>query len=136
MIGTEPLVAEPPAVTVAVVVMGSPPLGVTFVGLNEHVLPVGSPLQAKLTGPLKLLTGVTVMVAVPVCPANTDRLLTEELTEKLGGFFRATATLFTSTEPRPVAISYPGPAEKPTTPVEGHRIAAGWPASGPGPQRI
>src|SRR5208283_79877 len=104
---TEPL--ESPAVMVAVVVAG-PPSGVTLEGLNEQLVPVG-PEQLKLSGPLKLLTGVTVIVAVPLCPAYTLRLEVEELTEKSGGFFRATASLSTSTEPSPVAISNPAVAE-------------------------
>ena len=109
MIATFAVVAEPPARMVAVVVTGAP-LGVTVVGLKEQVLPVGSPVQAKLTEPVKLLIGVTVIVAVPLWPANRVRLVVGELAEKSGGAARARAKLLTSIEPKPVAKSYPVPA--------------------------
>jgi hypothetical protein len=105
VIVTVPLAAELPDWMVAVVLMGSPPVGVTVVGLNEQVSPVGSPEHEKLTGALKLLIGVTVIVAVPLAPVNTVRLVVGVLAEKSGGAFKATAKLFTSREPNPVARS-------------------------------
>lgn len=46
-------------------VVAAAPEGVTVVGLNEQVVPVGSPEQAKLTVELNPYCGVTVSVAVP-----------------------------------------------------------------------
>lgn len=42
------------------------PLVVTLVGLNEAFTFVGRPVTVKLTGPVNPLTGVTVIVSVPV----------------------------------------------------------------------
>jgi len=42
------------------VVAALPPDGVTVVGLNEQVAPLGSPEQVKLTNELKPFCGVTV----------------------------------------------------------------------------
>lgn len=50
--------------TVSVVVMGAPD-GVTVAGVKPQAAPVGSPEQEKVTGLLKPLTGVIVMVAMP-----------------------------------------------------------------------
>jgi hypothetical protein len=109
---------------VAVVIAGAP-LGVTVAGLKEQVPPEGRPLQAKLTDPPKLLIGVTVIVAVPLWPAKTVRLVVGELAEKSGGVLSATAKLLALTDPKPVAKSNPVPAEKPRTPVEGHHKVDG-----------
>ena len=77
---------------VAVVLAGCPPVGFTVVGLNEHVSPEGSPEQAKLTEPLKLLMGVTVTVAVPLAPVNTVRVVGVVAAVKSGGALRASAS--------------------------------------------
>jgi hypothetical protein len=119
---------------VAVVVAGAPPVGVTVDGLNEQVPPVGRPEHAKPTGALKLLTGVTVIVAVPLAPVNRLRLVVGVLAVKSGGVFKATAKLLTSSEPSPVAKSKPVPAEKPMTPVDGHCIDVGWTVGVPASQ--
>jgi len=103
--------AVPVDVMLAVVVAGAPPLGVTVVGLNEQVAVVGSPEHAKFTAPLKLLMGVTVTVAVALCPLKMLRGVVGTLAVKSGGDFKATAKLFTSIEPSPVARSKPVPAE-------------------------
>jgi hypothetical protein len=88
------------------------PGGVTVVGLNEHDCPVGNPEQEKFTAWLKLLIGVTVIVALPLCPEATVKLVVGELAEKSGrGLVNATARLFTSSDPSPVTRSYPAPAE-------------------------
>ena len=105
----------PVIVAVVCVVVG----GVTVVGLNEQVEPEGSPLQAKLTEPVKLLTGTTVIVAVPLCPENTFKVVVGELAVKSGGAASATAKLFKSSEPNPVARSKPLGDEYPTIPEEG-----------------
>jgi hypothetical protein len=99
-----PEAAVLPAEIVAVVWVV--PGGVTVDGLNEQVTP-DTPAHAKLTDPVKLLIGATVMVAVPVCPSNTVRLVVGELAVKSGGLAKATAKLFTSMEPRPLARSNP-----------------------------
>jgi hypothetical protein len=43
----------------------------TLVGLKEQLAPAGNPEQLKVTVPLKLLLGVTVMVVVVLMPAAT-----------------------------------------------------------------
>ena len=64
VITTVPVALVLPAWIVATVCVAAG--GVTVVGLNEQLAPVGNPEQAKLTEPAKLLIGVTVMVAVPL----------------------------------------------------------------------
>ena len=66
------------------VVLAALPLGVTVDGLKLQVAPVGSPLQAKLTGELKPFTGVTVMVVCAVEPAVTVPLAGDAPIVKLG----------------------------------------------------
>src|SRR5579872_3715859 len=92
----------PVAVMVAVVV----PDPVTVVGLNEQVTP-DKLEQEKATGPLKLLTGVTVIVAVPLWPVKILRLVVGVLALKSGGLANAVANALTSSEPRPLARSNP-----------------------------
>jgi hypothetical protein len=108
-----PLAAEIVAVVWVV------PGGATELGLNEHVTP-DTPEQLKLTDPVKLLIGTTVIVADPLCPSNTLRVVVGVLAVKSGGLARATAKLSTSTEPKPLAISNPVEAEYPITPEVGH----------------
>jgi hypothetical protein len=62
-------------VTVSVLVAAGTPLGVTEVGLKVHAASEGSPLHAKLTCELNPFSGVTVNVAVPLCPATIVRLV-------------------------------------------------------------
>ena len=50
-----------------------PEVGVTAVGLKEHVTPAGRPEQAKLTAELKPYSGVTVSETVPDAPGWTVR---------------------------------------------------------------
>ena len=57
-----PVVAELLAVNVRVLVV------VVLEGLNPAVTPEGNPEADRLTLPLKPLTGVTVMVLVPLAP--------------------------------------------------------------------
>jgi hypothetical protein len=47
------------------------PAGVTVAGLNAQLAPLGNPEQAKLTGALNPLEGVTVKVTVPELPEFT-----------------------------------------------------------------
>jgi hypothetical protein len=57
-------------VTVSVVEVAEPE-GVTVVGEKLHAAPAGNPVQPNETVEAKPLCGVTVMVAVPLCPAVT-----------------------------------------------------------------
>ena len=57
-----PVVAVPLAVNVTVLVL------VVLAGLKLAVTPPGRPEAERLTEPLKPLTGVTVMVLVPLAP--------------------------------------------------------------------
>jgi len=59
---TVPVVAVPLAVSVNVLVL------VVLAGLNDAVTPLGSPDAERLTLPLKPLTGVTVIVLLPLLP--------------------------------------------------------------------
>jgi hypothetical protein len=59
---------------VSVLETGVPPLGVTEEGSKLHAAPEGRPLQVKLTCELNPFTGVTVKVAVPLCPATMVRV--------------------------------------------------------------
>ena len=64
------------AVVVTVrVLLTAEPLGVTGEGLKLHAASEGSPLQEKVTEELNPFTGVTVNVAVPVCPATMVRVV-------------------------------------------------------------
>lgn len=60
-----------PVCTVSVVVAVFPPLGATVAGVKLHVLAAGNPEHPKLTCWLKPFCGVTVTVAIPVCPCFT-----------------------------------------------------------------
>jgi len=51
-----------------------PLLGVTDEGSKRHVAPEGSPLHAKLTCEPNPFMGVTVNLAVPLCPATMVRV--------------------------------------------------------------
>lgn len=81
--------------TVSVLVTALP-FGVTEAGANVQVASAGNPLQEKLTAVLNPFMGVTVKVAVPLCPLAMVRL--EGLTDnwKSGGgtliVYCATAT--------------------------------------------
>ena len=57
---------------------------VVLAGLNEAVTPAGKPVAVKATVPLNPVCGATVMVAVPVPPTPTVKLVTEELSLKPG----------------------------------------------------
>ena len=59
-----PVAAVEPGVNVNVV----EPLVVTLVGAKAAVTPVGKPVTAKLTVPVKPLTGVSVIASVPDAP--------------------------------------------------------------------
>jgi hypothetical protein len=79
-----PVVAVLLAVSVNVLVL------VVLVGLKLAVTPLGRPEAERLTEPLKPLTGVTVMVLVPLAPRLMVTLAGEAESEKFG-----TATAFT-----------------------------------------
>jgi len=53
-------------------------------GVKLHVEDVGSPEQAKVTVPVKLLVGTTLMVAWAEVPAETVRAAVEALKPKVG----------------------------------------------------
>ena len=58
------------------------PLGVTLAGEKAQLDAAGNPLQAKVTGELIPLTGLTVMVNVAAWPALMVALAGEASTEK------------------------------------------------------
>ena len=60
-----PTVALPEAVNVNTL----PP--VVLAGLNDPVTPTGRPLTDRATDPAKLLSGVTIMVLLPLVPWTT-----------------------------------------------------------------
>jgi hypothetical protein len=64
------------------VVLTGPPAGVTLAGANEHVAPAGSPLQAKVTAPVKPAEGVTVICVLALEPAATVSAEADALTRK------------------------------------------------------
>jgi len=72
-----------PVAAIVTVVVAAAPLGVTVVGEKLQVASEGSPVQAKLTGWLKPLDGVTVSVVLPEAPAATDIEPGLELSVKL-----------------------------------------------------
>ena len=61
----EPTVAVLDAVRVSVLVV------VALAGLKDAVTPAGRPLAERATNPLKLFSGVTVMLLVPLAPCTT-----------------------------------------------------------------
>src|SRR5271157_1034034 len=76
---TVPMVAEPLAVSVSVLVP------VVLVGLNDAVTPLGRPDAVRLTVPLNPFRSFTVMVLVPPGPPWVIvRLLGESVSVKLG----------------------------------------------------
>jgi len=75
---TGPVVAVLLAVKVSVLVPA------VLLGLNDAVTPLGRPDADKLTLLLKPLSGVIVMVLVPVAPCTIVKLLGEAETEKVG----------------------------------------------------
>ena len=99
-----PTDALPLAVNVNVLVFA------VLVGLNDAVMPLGSPEAAKLTLPLKPFRGTTVMVLVPLPPCVTVTLLGDAKRTKPGEDPPA-GQLFTKlvafSVPMPVAKSQP-----------------------------
>jgi hypothetical protein len=75
----EPVVAELFAVRVRVLVP------VVLAGLNSAVTPLGKPVAARLTLPVKPLAGFTVMVLGTLLPCTTLSKLDEVDSVKLGG---------------------------------------------------
>jgi hypothetical protein len=63
--------------TVSVLEAALPPLGVTDDGLKLHIAPEGRSLHAKVTAELNPFMGVTVNLAVPLCPATMVRVVGE-----------------------------------------------------------
>jgi hypothetical protein len=57
---------------------------VVLAGLNAAVTPVGNPVTARLTLPLKPFWPLTVMVLVPLAPWRTVRLAADAERLKLG----------------------------------------------------
>lgn len=69
-------IAELAAVVVMVsVLVAAAPLGVTDVGLKLQAASAGNPLHANVTCALNPFSGVTVKVAVPLCPATIVRVV-------------------------------------------------------------
>jgi hypothetical protein len=72
-------------VTVAVALTGvTPSLGVSETGETVHVAAVGAPEQARATGWLKPLAGVTITLKVVPEPGVTAKVVGEAVTVKLG----------------------------------------------------
>jgi hypothetical protein len=76
------LAAEVATVTV---VEAAAPDGVTVAGAKLQDAPDGSPEHVNVTAALKPFTGVTVSVAVPLCPAATVNAAGDAAIEKSGG---------------------------------------------------
>jgi hypothetical protein len=68
-----------PAVLIVSLLLIAFPFGVTDEGSKPHVASDGKPLQPRVTAESNPFTGVTVKVAVPLCPATMLKL--EGLTE-------------------------------------------------------
>src|SRR5271166_1308248 len=87
----------------------------TLVGENVAVTPEGNPLAESVTEELNPDLGETVIEAVPLAPCLKESEVGAELNWKLGVVTEPFPQLLTSTaastEPRPVAMSYPTPAE-------------------------
>ena len=75
------VVAEVAIVSVVDVVPG----GVTVAGEKLHFAPAGRPEQLNETAESKPFAGVTVIVAVPLCPAVTVSDVGAAAMEKFGG---------------------------------------------------
>jgi hypothetical protein len=102
-------VVETVSVVVAVVAVE---LRVADGGLKLQVAPVGNPVQANVTVPLKLPCAVTVAVIVPELPGAatvTVGLVEVRANSEAKLLIRLAALMV----PRPVALSKPVPAEKP-----------------------
>jgi hypothetical protein len=69
---------EVPAVAVPVAVKVTTLLPVVGLVANAAVTPVGNPVAANVTLPVKLFRSVTVMVSVAVLPAVTERVDAED----------------------------------------------------------
>jgi hypothetical protein len=81
---------------------------VVLTGLKDAVTPFGKPDIDKLTVPVKLFSGVTVIVLVPLVPCRSVTALGEAETEKLGPEAGQLFTRFAAfTLPIPVAKSQP-----------------------------
>jgi len=95
-------VAEAPAVRVSTSVSDAP-------AAKLAVTPLGRPVAANVTVPVKPFAGAMVTVLVAVPPWATDTLAGEAESVKLGvpaaGY--AVINAFASSEPQPVASSYP-----------------------------
>ena len=102
------------AETVRVTFCCLPELSATDAGEKLQVTPAGRLEQAKLTVPAKLPVGLNTMVSAPLLPGVTDTAEEFASRLKLGLMavtFGHTAPIApASTEPRPVASSYPEPA--------------------------
>src|SRR5579863_7699589 len=99
------------AIVICVVTVVVVLVTLTLVGLNVQVAPVGSPLQLKLTVPVKAvplgLSGATVMVAVVLLPAATLAGLSAPAVTVNSAMSasHACASAFAFGEPRPVTWS-------------------------------
>jgi hypothetical protein len=79
-----------------------------LLGLNDAVTPLGKPDIDKLTLPVKLFSGVTLIVLVPLAPCVRVTLLGEVESEKFGPEAGQLFTRFAAlTLPIPVAKSQP-----------------------------
>lgn len=105
-----PLAAEELTVNVTVEVF------LVVVGLKVPFTPLGSPDTPRITLPLKLFSGVTVMVAEPVLDRATLSADVELESKKEGCpdvVVKSLMRCWPEGEPHPVARSYPLAAENP-----------------------
>lgn len=79
-------------VMVIVVLATAVPFGVTVAGAKLQAASLGRPEQAKLTGALKPLSGVTDRPTVPLLPGMTERLDNWAASVKVGAAFTVSVT--------------------------------------------
>jgi hypothetical protein len=73
-------------------------------GAKLAVIPLGTPLTARLTAALKLVLAVVVKVTLPRLPAATVSELGETASVKVGGTSRVTVLVAVLVIPPPAAV--------------------------------
>jgi hypothetical protein len=87
-----PLLAAGLLFTVIVIVAGVPAEdGVTELGLIVQLVPLGAPLQYKLTASVNPFCPVTLIFTCPLCPTETDNEVLESVPLKSATFSFADA---------------------------------------------
>jgi hypothetical protein len=100
-----------PVVAVLLAVSVSVLVPVVLAGLNDAVTPLGKPLAARLTLPVKPPVGFTVIVLGTLLPCTTPRVLGEADSVKLGGSVtvRLTVVVCVSEPDVPVMVTVAPP---------------------------